>query len=239
MSSEMQRIRDIRTIARYGEHEAPEAFAGVTRGGEDEDAILVGFTSDAEAHLARLRERVEQPGHLRLFPARRTLLELRRSDEQMLYEAEKYRFDTDGFVVDGSGIEIERNAIVWDVFARDREAVAEFVRKRYGDILEIEFFDFPPFERKQVSCSAFDVSDGGRVMRVAYTTEASFREVEITSTETKDKVKIELWVQEYQGTSILEVRPAWVEVQLEEPVGDRRVIDGLSGATVPRVAPAS
>jgi hypothetical protein len=231
VTPEDKRTRDMRTIFRYGEEEAPDVFAGAERSLDDE-SILVAFTADREEHLARLRERVDH--QLRLIPARYTLTELQQADTRLLDEAERFDFDRDGLVVDATGLDIESNAVVWELFARDRTAARALLQERYGDILQPEFIEGGPFEQHRVMCTAFDTAKQGMLLRVAYSRNASFREVELSARETQREVTVEILVQEYQGTAILKTRPAWAEATLTEPLGDRGVIDAATGLPVER-----
>jgi hypothetical protein len=136
-------------------------------------------------------------------------------------------------VVDSSGIEVARNAVVWEIFADDPDGVAARLRGLYGSILEPEFCDSPPFKQRRVRCNYYEMSHYGFRIRVAYTRQASFREVSIATVERRDTVTVELVAQEWQGTSTLERRLDWAEVQLNAHLNRRAVVDASTGLPIP------
>lgn len=61
----------------YAAQAAPDTYAGVYTDQAAGGLVYVGFTSDGARHLSELRKRFSYPGRLRLFPATRTLAQLR------------------------------------------------------------------------------------------------------------------------------------------------------------------
>ncbi len=116
-------------IDTYGNTHAPESYGGQY---VDGGTIYVGFVSDGDQHLQRLREIVSDP--LRAFSVARSLAELTSLEERVTADWEQIATVTGGMYA--LGINVEDNVV--EIYAKDAGPTAlAWVRARYGDGVEV------------------------------------------------------------------------------------------------------
>jgi hypothetical protein len=223
--------QDLREVVAYGETEAQHVFAGTERGAEG--SLLVGFTDNVDHHLGELAKRIRLPSRLRTFPAKWPLRHLQDVRARIDGDMSSYVFEREGFCVSSSYLEITDNAIVWEIFTADAEATNRFLQEHYGDVLKTVVLGRSPTLTHPVACSGYELV-GPMALRLSYSAMTTSSLADVQLSESERRVEITVLINEYQGATPLEVRPAEAEVTLAAPLAQRGVFDTVSGKTLRR-----
>jgi hypothetical protein len=141
----------------------------------------------------------------------------------------------EGITLFGAGVDRERETIRVQVAAADSERAREEVRRRYGDRVDIQVVAASAYVVKDVPWECWTDDSGTRVTIWAldYTDGAELR---ASHQESDDDVVVTISGPRWQGAHTCIGFTVRKDVQLSQPVGRRRVIDGATGAERPRRA---
>jgi hypothetical protein len=141
----------------------------------------------------------------------------------------------EGITLFGAGVDRERETIRVQVAAADGERAREEVRRRYGDRIDVEVVAASAYLVKALpwECWTEDSDTRVTIWLVDYTDGA---ELGASHQESHDEVVVTLSGPRWQGAHTCMGFVVRKEVQLSQPVGRRRVIDGATGAERPRRA---
>ena len=124
-------LRVVPAVGEYGA-EHPDTYAGLFL---STGHVYVGFTRDAEEHLAALRQRVDDPEVLRAFRAKYTYRELDKVKQQL--SSEMRPPSEEGIPISGVAVDEYHNRVsVW-LFRRDTSEEAKLT-DRHGDMFIFE-----------------------------------------------------------------------------------------------------
>lgn len=207
-----------------GEH--PHELGDITLeweagGGE----VLVRMTGDVDAHERALRAAVPHPKRLRVERAVRSNDELedlirRIADDHVALLEE-------GIEIDLLGADHEHGLVLVDLVAADEAAARACLFERYGNDVAVHVRTTAA-ELVAVAWQLFTERDG--LLKVHYATDA-VHELDRAELE-EDAEEVRITVIEAQPTALRTpmhtTRSA--SVQLASPLGDRRVVDSVSGA---------
>jgi hypothetical protein len=141
----------------------------------------------------------------------------------------------EGITLFGAGVDPERETIRLQVAAADSERAREEVRRRYGDRIDVEVVAASAYVVKDVPWEGWtDDSDTRVTIWLLDHTDGA--ELHASHQESPDEVVITLSGPRWQGAHLGIGIPVRKDVQLSQPVGVRRVIDGATGAEHPRRA---
>jgi len=125
-------------VEEYGvEH--TDVFGGIVYG---RGRQYVGFTQEAADHLARLRQRVDDPNVLRAFVAEHSYAELRETAERVAADMRALRDEGIHITAVGPGPYLDRRGVLQDrvgvTLASRDEGHEATLRERYGPLLEFD-----------------------------------------------------------------------------------------------------
>jgi hypothetical protein len=140
-----------------------------------------------------------------------------------------------GITLFGAGVDGEREAIRVQVAAADAERAREVIRRRHGDRVDVEVVAASAYVVKDVPWECWTDDSGTRVTVWArdYTDGSELR---ASHQESRDDVVVTLSGPRWQGAHTCIGFTVRKDVQLSQPLGRRRVIDGAIGAERPRRA---
>jgi hypothetical protein len=121
-------------VKEYGA-EHTDVYAGIVYGGH----VYVGFTQDAADHLARLRQRVDDPDAVRAFIANHTLAECLATAARIRADMRALR--EEGIEITGVGADQYRSG-VGVTLRRPDDGQEATLRERYGALLLFDYGDF-------------------------------------------------------------------------------------------------
>lgn len=104
----------------------PDVFAGVLLAG---GRVWVGFTAEADEHLAALRARVTRPELLAAFTAEFSYQQLRALQARIA--ADFAALEKEGVDVSGTGVDVSRNRVEIGVRNRDADRITAVLARRY------------------------------------------------------------------------------------------------------------
>jgi hypothetical protein len=141
----------------------------------------------------------------------------------------------EGITLFGAGVDRERETIRVQVAAADGERAREEVRRRYGDRIDVEVVAASAYLVKDLpwECWTEDSDTRVTIWLVDYTDGAELR---ASHQESHHEVVVTLSGPRWQAAHTCMGFVVRKEVQLSQPVGRRRVIDGATGAERPRRA---
>jgi hypothetical protein len=141
----------------------------------------------------------------------------------------------EGITLFGAGVDPERETIRLQVAAADPERAREEIRRRYGDQVEVEVVAASAYVVEDVPWECWTDDSGTRVTIWALDhTEGA--ELRASHQESHDEVVITLSGPRWQGAHTCIGFTVRKDVQLSQPVGRRRIIDGATGSQRPRRA---
>jgi hypothetical protein len=132
-------------------------------------------------------------------------------------------------------VDRERETIRVQVAAADTEQAREEIRRRYGDRVDVEVVAASAYVVKDVPWECW-TDDSDRRVTIWLRDYTDGSELRASHQESHDEVVVTLSGPRWQGAHRgigLGVRK---DVQLGQPLGGRRVIDGATGAERPRRA---
>lgn len=118
---------NLQTIDAYAAENAPDTYADLYR--DREGLVYVGFTKDAEKHLANLKSQFKYPELLRLFPAMFSKAQLDETTQRIT--ADLTRLRSQGIMIYTVGPNIQANSVDVTVDNANSETIT-LIKSRYG-----------------------------------------------------------------------------------------------------------
>lgn len=112
----------------------PDSYAGTYIDQEQGGLVYVGFTSNAQSHLADLEAEFPYPDELRVFDATQTLSQLQGLQGQVTDDIPD--LESQGINVAGVGIDVATNNVTVDL-TNDSQAAGDEVSAQYGSGVDV------------------------------------------------------------------------------------------------------
>jgi hypothetical protein len=206
-----------------------DQFAGSWVGHDNGGEYHVAFVRDADAHRRAIEALVPHPEVLHVHLARYTEDERRElvyriSDEEDELAAEGIKV----VQLDGGGHDSEWKVRAGVVAANSGTALS-VMRERYGDAVEVEYLGTEPTRLAPSEWQRYEVDDDGRTLTLHYHANPFVPFERADTIENDDQVTVRIFDREPLGPVKMPATIRPVTVQLERPLGSRRVIDGTTG----------
>jgi hypothetical protein len=224
---EVREEADERLRGYLGAH--ADSVAGVWFGRGLEPEFNVAFTRDLETHRAALLRLFPRPDVIRVHQARYSEAELDELADRIEEEAEA--LEALGVTWMGGGTDVTTNRLEVEVLASDAETARRIIEDRYGPAVAVEWLGSDEWMVVPVPWQLWSLDSSALKLTVHYLTGGGRRFHRGEATESDTDVTVELFETAFAGahTANAVVREATVE--LERPLGARRVIDGATGRT--------
>jgi hypothetical protein len=205
----------------------PETFAGVWLGAGLQPQYNVAFTADLDSHREAMLRLYPRPDVVRVHRAEYTKAEL----EEI---ADRISEDVDELAARGIkwmsvGPDDEANRVEVDVVGPDAQAGQAVLRELYGPSVVCSWLGADDTELIEVAWLRWTIDLSGRALTVHYQTMAAYEFAGVTLEEEEQEVRVTVLERAPVGaiTALGATREA--TVQLEKPLGGRRLVDAATG----------
>jgi hypothetical protein len=203
----------------------PGLAGGISHEGDwpNKPYLLIRLTRDRELHEPKLKALARYPDQLRV-------IEVDNSEQDLTAIADRIGDDDDelereGFTLSTVGADTGENAVVVELITRRADA-AEFFAERYGPV-KVEVVARETHSVVCTRATGYTPSDNGLIIR--WDTGGGTQLVRIEVTEHADRVEVAVIERVWNGVVTADLIRAGEEVELAQPLGDRKVIDKATG----------
>jgi hypothetical protein len=203
-------------------------FAGAWRGDGVRAEQHLAFTGDIAAHRQALDALVPEADVLHVHPARFSEDELRALSYRIADDDED-ALRAEGIVVRETGANVVTNRVEVGIVTDAPERAAEVLRERYGDTVEIEYASPATHYADPVEWQCYELDSDSTSLTVWYWANPFIELDHSEVVEGAEEVRVTLFDRVPVGGVLLPATIRGVPVELAEPLGDRRVIDGMTG----------
>ena len=215
--------------------EHADSVAGVWLGAGLDPEYNVAFTGDIDAHRRELLSLYPRPDVVRVHQARYTHAELEAISDRIADESDELA--ALGVQWMASGVGAEANRVEVEVVAADAESARRILEGRYGPVIAVEWLGTEAWGLEKVPWQLWAVDRTGRNLTVHYSTLRAYEFERADLTEDEHEVIVDVFERAFQGGHRLIGATREATVELERPLGDRRVIDGTTGRVRERRIP--
>jgi hypothetical protein len=206
--------------------EHADSVAGVWLGAGLDPEYNIALTGDVDAHRVALLRLFPRPDVIRVHLARYSEAELEAISDRITEESDE--LEALGVKWMGSGVDVEANCVEVEVVASDEESARGILEDRYGAAVTVEWLGTEDWVREMVPWQLWTIDESGRSLTVHYATFRAYQLERAECQEDEHEVAVKVFVRAPHSVKTIGATFE-ATVELERPLGDRRVIDGATG----------
>jgi hypothetical protein len=197
---------------------------------DNEPTFVVAFVDDLERHA-----RVLDFPRVRLTQRARTLRELQPIAEEIVLGQLEGKVPP-GTEWPGAGVDVVDNVVEVCGVGPDERAAAAWLAHRYGDRVRLTWCGSAEPRVVPVSWQVWEASaHDPHLVTVRWTMNSAYEVARVEVQEDADSVEIAVFERIPSGMTTMAGAYRSAEVQLGEPLGERRVLDSVTGRARPRL----
>jgi hypothetical protein len=193
----------------------------------------VGFARNVEAHREALMRIVSDSDVLHVHAFEHTEAELQALADRI---TEDDGLADEGLKRWGVGTDVEANRVAVEVAGRDAATAEAILTRRYGLAVSCEWLGPENATTEAVAWLLWTLDESGRQLTVHYETWRAAEFVRTEHSEDEREVRVTVYVAVPHAVKAIG-RSFTATVELEAPLGDRRVVDGVTGRARERRVP--
>jgi hypothetical protein len=189
-------------------------------------AYHVGFARNVESHRDALARHVPQPGVLHVHAFEYAEAELEAIADRVVDEADELA--AEGLAWMGSDIDVQANRVEVEVAGADADTATAILMSRFGPAVKCDWQGPEDTRVTPVAWQLWTIDESERLLTAHFGTWAAAKVERAECEEDADEVRVTVFVR-LPGSMKTIGGHFEATVELAQPLGQRRVVDGLTG----------